>query len=849
MIRKPFNDDWRFNRRTSVHENMIGGGDTVTVTLPHDAVLTGGRSADSPEGPNTGYFRPGTWQYEKTFDVPASWATKRVTFEFEGVYRDAMVFVNDAFAGQWANGYSTFHIAADPYLRYGQANSIRVEAQAYKDSRWYSGGGIHRPVHLLVGELLHITPAGMRVTTPEIDDELAVVMVATEVDNEGIGTRSVDVDLEIRDSHGAVVATDHGRVTVLAGERMTVRQRAYVRHPALWGPETPHLHSATVRLTDEDGQVDEARTSFGIRSLSLDPVRGLRINGKTVKLRGACVHNDNGVLGAATIDRAEERRVRLLRAAGFNAIRAAHHPMSRAMLEVCDRLGMIVMDETFDVWSVSKTDDDYSRRFPQWWQRDVDALVAKDFNHPSVVFYSIGNEIPEAGTPHGARWARLLAERVREQDPTRLVTNAINGMSAVKELVPGIMARVLSPGAADGASGEGNASEEGTGFNDLLGQFSEVMSEVIGLPEVGERIVEDASLLDVVGLNYGDSRYLIDREAFPDRVIVGSETFPSLIERYWELVSEHSHIIGDFTWTGWDYLGEPGIGRPIYPGEDNSLAAPFPWLTANTGDFDITGRRRPISYYREVVFGLRHTPYLAVQRPEYRHHPVKPHAWTWTDSVADWTWDIRAGTTVTVEAYTDADEIEFLVNGTVQARVPVGGEKAFVATADLRYEPGTVEAVAYRSGEETGRVQLRTAAEPSHVRLHAEDGRLTTGDQDLLFLDIALVDANGTVNPLCDRTVTVDIEGPAVLQGLGSARPSTEEFFLASTCTTHEGQALAVIRPTGEEGTVTITVGAEGLQPAVLSRRPHTPHATDTGAHDLSEPVTPQPVAGPGGRQ
>ncbi|GAA5039675.1 hypothetical protein HNP84_005302 [Thermocatellispora tengchongensis] len=820
MIREPFNDGWRVCGRTSIFEQMATGGaaEAVAVTLPHDAMLAGGRSPDGSDGSHTGYHRPGAWRYDKDFEVPASWASKRVTIEFEGVYRDAMVYINDAFAGQWAGGYSTFHIAADPYLRYGQANTIRVEAQAHKDSRWYSGGGIHRPVHLLIGDLLHITPTGLRVTTPQIDDELAVAAVAVEVINEGTGTRTVDVLVEVRDGDGEIVATDHAPLTVLAGERATVRKRAYIRHPALWSVEEPNLYTATVRLTGADGQVDEARTTFGIRSVSVDPIRGLRINGATVKLRGACVHHDNGPLGSAAIARAEERRVQLLKDAGFNAIRSAHNPLSTAMLEACDRLGMLVMDETFDMWTIGKTDDDYARRFPQWWERDVDALVAKDFNHPSVIFYSIGNEILEAGTPHGARWGRLLAERIRAQDPTRLVTNALNGMMAILDQIPALMAQ---------AQVSGEPAAEG-GFNDML----DGMGALIALPEVGERIAESAAVLDVVGLNYGDSRYLIDQEAYPNRVVVGSETFPTLIDRYWKLVTEHGHIIGDFTWTGWDYLGESGIGRPTYPGEPASFGAPYPWLTASTGDLDITGRRRPVSYYREIVYGLRPTPYLAVQRPEHREHPFQPKGWAWSDSIASWTWDVPAGTPVRVEAYADADEIEFVLNGTTAAKVPVGTGKAFLATADLPYQPGTLEAVAYRGGAESGRCRLLTAAEPARLRLTPDRPHISTDPQDLAYIDICLVDEHGTINPISDRTVTIHLDGPATLQALGTARPSTEEPFQAASRTTYEGHALAVLRPTGAEGPVTVTARADGLPPATVTidlRHPgHTVSATTT---------------------
>lgn len=801
-------------------DRITGGPAPSPVTVPHDAMLAGGRSADA--GSHTGYFRGGAWQYEKAFDVPQDWATQRVTLEFEGVYRDAMVYVNGGFAGQWAGGYSIFHVAVDPYLEYGRPAVVRVEAQAHADSRWYSGAGIHRPVHLLVGGIVHVTPTGPRVATPQIDAELGVAAVSTDIVNEGIHTRTVEVLLEIRDRDGRVVATEHHPATLLAGDRVTVRQRAYVPDPRLWSPDSPVLYTATVGLADGTGKLDEAEATFGFRTVTVDPVRGLRINGSTVSLRGACVHHDNGILGAAAVPRADERRVERLRAAGFNAIRSAHNPMSVAMLDACDRLGVLVVDELCDVWTAAKTADDYSRRFPEWWERDLDAMVAKDVNHPSVIAYSIGNEILEAGMPHGARWGRRIAERARRLDPDRLVTNALNGALTMIDAVPELLAGT-------------SADAEGSGVNSVLGGLEDLMDGLVARPEVGERLAEAASVLDVVGLNYGDVRYLVDREAFPNRVVMGSETFPSRIDRCWRLVTEHPHVIGDFTWTGWDYLGETGLGRPVYPGDDQGLAAAYPWLTASTGDIDITGVRRPASYYRETVFGRRHTPYLAVQRPDRRGHPVRPRAWTWTDARASWTWDVPVGTPVTVDVYTDAEEVTFVLDGITVRRARVGTDRPFVATADLPYRPGTLDVVAFTGGVVTGRGRLRTAGPPKTLALLVDRQRLRPDPRDLAFVDVLLVDAHGTVHPDSDRMIVVDVDGPATLQGLGTARPSTEESFLARECTTYEGRALVAVRPTGDgEGPVVVTVHADELAPGtatVLVRSSAQAHGIEAVAH------------------
>jgi beta-galactosidase len=804
MIKIPFNDGWRVGPLTSVHAAiaMTRPGE-AEVHLPHDAMLAEGRSPDHSGGPETGYFRYGKWTYEKPFDVPQEWATKRVTFEFEGVYRDAMVYINGALAGQWANGYSTFHVSADAFLRYGEENTIRVDAQAHEDSRWYSGGGIYRPVHLLLGELVHITPAGVRVSTPDIDSELAAVIASTEVLNEDTTTRVVDIQLEIRDPAGTLVASDKSRLTLVPGEVVIAHQRSYIPQPELWSVDSPNLYNATVRLVAGETVLDECTTPLGVRSITVDPIRGLRVNGEAVKLRGAAVHHDHGILGAADFADASDRRVRLLKAAGFNALRSAHNPMSSSMLDACDRHGMLVMDEAFDVWTVAKSADDYSRRFPEWWARDLDAMVAKDFNHPSVILYSIGNEIIEAGTPHGARWGRRLAERIRAQDPTRLVTHALQGMYIGRDQIPALKV-------------ETQQSAEIRGLNDYLGQVTNLIDALMASPVVGDRLVEPASVLDVVGLNYGESRYLLDKETVPNRVVVGSETFPTHIDMLWKLVLENAHVIGDFTWTGWDYLGEVGTGRHVYPEDEQQHRAPYPWLASVCGDLDLTGHRKPMSYYRETVFGLRSTPYAAVRRPRDDGYVIAPKAWTWSDVTASWTWDVPAGSGLHVEVYASAERVEYLLNGTPVASSPVGTERPFVAAAEVPYEPGTLEVVAYRGELETGRSMLQTADDPSQLSLNPDRKQLRADPQELIFVEIALRDDRGVVNPLRDRRIDVEIDGPAVLQGLGTADPATEESFLESTCTTYRGRALAVIRATAQPGELTLTVRAEGLPDAVL---------------------------------
>lgn len=805
MTYSDFNSGWSYRRKLTPFQELGGSDDPswTPVTLPHDALISTERRADAPGGQTSGYFAGGAFEYRKTFIAPEEYRGKLVHLEFDGVYRDAVVTVNGALVGRRANGYARFVVRIDPHLRFGADNQVRVECRTHLDSRWYAGCGIHRDVRLVLQEPVRLAIDGVRVTTPDADDELAVVEVAARVVNTGPVTSTLRLKAVVTDEHGERVASAHSPVTLLPDDADTARLRLLVERPRLWSAETPTLYLAHVELTDGDRAVDESAIPFGIRTVQVDSRRGLRVNGRPVKLRGACLHGDNGPLGAAAIGRAEERKIELLKAAGFNAIRSSHHPASSALLDACDRLGMYVMDEAFDMWTQGKSDFDYSADFPQWWEDDLEAMVAKDFNRPSVLFYSIGNEIPETGTPDGGRWSRRLAEKLRALDGTRLVTNGVNGFVSVLDQV---LDAFRQQGEADGDRG-------GTGVNGMISELGTIMDHVIASSLVTESTEEAFAVLDVAGMNYGESRYGLDHDLFPDRVIVGTETFPTVIGRNWEAVRQHPHVIGDFTWTGLDYLGETGIGIVRYEGEGQGLAAGYPGLTAGCGDLDITGHRRTVSYYREIVFGLRTEPYIAVRRPEHHGRPVAVAApWAWSDSVSSWTWPGFEGSPVHVEVYADADEVELLLGDAPIARAAVGTERAYRADFEVDYRPGTLVAVAYRDGAETGRTSLGSATDVLRLAVTADREELRADTRDLAFLAVTLVDDEGVVRNASDREVRVTVSGAGLLQGLGSGAPVTEEAFGPHVRRTFDGRALAVVRPTGV-GAITVTAEAEGCEP------------------------------------
>ena len=796
---------WRCRRPLGPFEAFEGTGALATaVRLPHDALRDAERSADVPARGAGAYYPAGAFTYLRTVDVPPGWAGRLVRLEVQGAFRRAQVFVNDELAGNRADGYARFFVDLTPYLRFGAANEVRIEVRSGQDSRWYSGAGLHRPVLLHVDDAVAVVPDGVRVTTVQVDDDQAVVEIASTLANAGMTTAAVVVRTDVAGPDAAVVDAGTAPVTIAPGETVLVRQRMLVPDPALWSVDHPALYTATVRVEVPDASepADPRTVSFGIRTISVDPRKGLRINGEPVLLRGACLHHDNGPLGAAAFGRAEERRIEMLKAAGFNAIRGAHNPVSVAMLDACDRVGMLVMDEAFDMWTRAKTTNDYAFEFPQWWRQDLAAMVAKDLNHPSVIMYSLGNEIAEVGTPHGSRLARQMAEHVRLLDPTRLITNGVNSVLAVMDELPSLI--------------------ESHGLNEAMAHdIGGAMSALAASEAVTRRTAESHSVLDVVGLNYGESRYPLDANLFPHRVIVGSESFSTQIGRLWPMVQEHSHVIGDFTWTGWDYLGEVGIGATAYaedPEAVPSLEREYPYLTAWCGDLDLTGWRRPASFYREIVFGLRAEPYIAVRRPEHHEHDVTLQSpWAWSDSVSSWTWPGYEGSPVTVEVYADADHVELQLDGTPVARAEVGAERPQTAVLETLYTPGELVAVALRDGTEVGRTALRTAAAAT-LTASADRPVLRDDADDLAYLTIELRDAAGVLVTGADRPVTVQVSGAGELAGMCSANPRTTERFADTTWRTFDGRALAVVRPT-TSGEITVTVSAEGLGEQALTLR------------------------------
>jgi len=821
MIKKNFNDDWKLTKGVGgILDSITGGAKTVIdVMLPHDAMIHELPNKSNNNGSHTGYYPGGNYIYTKKFMVPSAWESKNVFFEFEGVYCNAFVYINGNYAANRPFGYGNFYIEANDFLNYGEINEIKVVAKngTETNSRWYTGSGIYRNVKIMVGNKLHIAKDGIKIITPDIDSATATVVINAEIVNSSTKKSQVFVETEICNQEGDIVGSDRVPLTAFVGTTNTVRHRICVSNPNLWGCNSPYLYKCSVKIVGTDGVIDEATENFGIRKLQLDTKHGLRVNGETVKLRGACIHHDNGVIGAATFERAEERRCQQLKAAGFNCIRSAHQPISKAMLEACDREGMLVIDELSDMWHHSKSDYDFALHFDDWWERETEAMVIKDFNHPCVIMYSTGNEIQEAGTAKGAEMNRRIADKIKSMDSLRFTTAAINGLMTVTDDMPEIMGDVMQdmgmPVPEMTGEAEGGGAESSIGaFNNMLALVAGPIGDlIVSHPLTSKRTEEFYAGLDICGMNYMPGRYEKDGELYPNRIILGSETYPSDIARLWGLVDKLPHVIGDMTWTGYDYLGEAGIGISFYD-ERQNFGSNWPSRTAYCGDIDIIGNRRPISYLREIVYGLRIDPYIAVEKVNRHGRKATQTPWAYKDCIESWTWPGYEGRPTDVDIFSASEEVELILNGKSLGRKQAGKTNGYVATFEVVYEPGTLLTIGYSKGEEDGRMEIKTSDQQVELQLEVDREELVADGSDLCYIMVALSDKDGTINRFIDKDITITINGPGSLQGFGSGNPLATAGYQEFTQGIYEGYALAVIRADKVSGVINVNVTAEGCE-------------------------------------
>lgn len=767
------------------------------VTIPHDAMIRETRTPDSPGGENIGWFTCGDYKYLKTFTVPEEYRDTTVLIEFEGVYQHAEVFLNGRRAAYRPYGYTNFYVEADDFLHYGEVNEICVIARNNNqpNSRWYSGTGIYRPVWMHIGEEKHIPVNGVKIRT--ISHDPAVVEVEVRVSEEG------PVNAEI---------LDEDRV-ILSATKMTADKTACfqftVSDAKLWSCETPYLY--TCRISFGSDVVSEY---FGIRTVKWDAEHGLTINGQRVILRGACIHHDNGILGACAFPEAEERKVRIMKEAGYNALRSAHNPCSKAILEACDRLGMLMVDEYVDVWYIHKTKYDYARTLMDWWKKDLKDMVNKDYNHPSVIMYSTGNEVAETSEKKGIEFTGNMTEYLHSLDPARPVTCGIN---IFFNFLYSIGFGVYSD---DKAEKEVNNTQNRSGKKKthVGSDFYNTLACLVGdyfmkigatLPPCDWKTRDAFANMDIAGYNYGLFRYRHDLKKYPKRLILGSETFCKDAYSFWEIAKKNPRIIGDFVWAGMDYLGEIGEGAAEY--SDYRLDSPGNSMTGDNGRVDLLGKPRAEAAYTKVAFEQAEGPFIAV-KPAYQDEKLQITGWKYTKAIESWSWRGSEGRLTEVEVYSRSRLVEIFVNGKSMGRKKVKKARAIFK---IPYQDGEINAVSYdKNGKQTGTQTLKTAGEETQLCVIPEYSEVRAGS--LAFVWIRYTDLCGIWKPTEKHTVKVTVKNGELL-GLGSASSYVEGGYSGSIVKTYYGEAMAVVRA-GNIGTVEVTAD-DGIlrQTAVLT--------------------------------
>ena len=756
IVRKQlFDADWQFSQDSTKWR---------TVNLPHDWSIEGDFDKDAPSGHDGAYLPTGKGWYKKKFNVESlKFKDKTLRLYFEGVYMNAEVYVNGQKAGGHPYGYSSFFVDITPYLKVKDLKGkkvkdtqelnevvVKVDNSQQKNCRWYSGSGIYRHVWLLTTPKRYIDEWSVNVATPDI--------------------HTVEIKAEM-------VMED--------GTRKPIEKTIHVENPHLWSPEDPYLYHTTIEV-----EGDVVPVTYGIRTIEYSAEKGLLLNGKPIVLNGGCVHHDNGIIGARAFDAAEYRRVRLLKEAGFNAIRTSHNPPSEAFLRACDELGLLVIDEAFDGWREKKNDYDYSTLIDKWWQEDIKAMVLRDRNHPSIFCWSIGNEVIERKKIEVVKTAHNLATLCRQLDPQkRPVTSALCAWDPEWDI-----------------------------YDPLAAEH------------------------DIVGYNYMIHKSQSDHNRVPSRVMVQTESYPRDAWQNYRKVMDEPWVIGDFVWTAIDYLGESGIGRSYYEGEPakEPWEAPmFPNHAAYCGDIDLTGQRKPISHYREMLWrktvdmpehewkdgqmsstliddnGL----YLAVKEPDGYLGKIHTTMWSVWPTYESWTWPGHEGKNIEVEVYTKDPQVKLFLNDKLIDTKNVSQDTEFKAVFTVPYEAGTL-----RAQTSWGRTKtLSTADEAKNIRLsvstplHNREGKgvgLQADGQDLAFITVELTDANGILNPLANNELTATVSGPATLIGFGNADIKDCDRYTDSTHKAWKGRALLVVRSTGKKGRATITVQGKGLKPA-----------------------------------
>ena len=754
-------------------------GDTApgkAVTLPHDAMLAEPRTAISAGGTNTGWYEGYDYEYQRTLTVPENELADTHILEFEGVYHNAEVWLNGQKAAFRPYGYTNFYVDCAPYLHAGE-NELRVIARNadQPNSRWYSGAGIYRPVQLWKARGAHITLNGVKIRTLSLQPAIVEVRVKT--------TAPGTVRLTVDDLPAMQQESDGEAVFTLT-----------LDNARLWTPETPNLYTCRVSFAD-----DEVTETFGVRKVEWG-TDGFLLNGKRYIIQGACIHHDNGLLGAVCDPDAVARKVRLLKENGYNAIRSAHNPCSKALLAECDRQGMLVMDEYIDHWYIHKTEHDYVDYFNDWWRQDLTDMVEKDYNHPCVVLYSTGNEVSETAQKRGIALTKEMTDFLHGLDDSRPVTCGVNiFFNFLSSIGFGVYSDEKAKKEAERAEkakqrGEKAAKKKAVGsqfFNNLAGLLGdEFMKRGATLHGCDVKTRDAFANMDIAGYNYGIYRYKHDLKKYPQRLILGSETFCNDAYKFRELAKQEPRLVGDFVWAGMDYLGEVMVGSWEYADYAETFDGGPGWVSAGSGRIDLTGKPLGEALYTRVALEADNGPYIAVCPVNHTGDRHSPSAWKMTNAMPSWSWTGCEGRKANVEVYARAARVELVLNGHTVGSKTLKND--CLARFSIPYESGTLEAVSYDAADhEIGRYKLQSAGGATSLTLDAEEPAAQTGH--LCYVRLRYTDENGITKPLMRGNIQVQVRG-GTLVGLGSACPFNKHSYLDSETDTYYGEALAIVR-------------------------------------------------------
>ena len=754
-------------------------GDTAPgkpVTLPHDAMLAEPRTALSAGGTNTGWYEGYDYEYRRTLTVPENELADTHILEFEGVYHNAEVWLNGQKAAFRPYGYTNFYVDCAPYLHAGE-NELRVIARNadQPNSRWYSGAGIYRPVQLWTARGAHITLNGVKIRTLSLDPAVVEVRVKT--------TAPGTVRLMVDDLPAMQQESDGEAVFTLT-----------LDNARLWTPETPNLYTCRVSFAD-----DVVTETFGVRKVEWG-TDGFLLNGKRYIIQGACIHHDNGLLGAVCDPDAVARKVRLLKENGYNAIRSAHNPCSKALLTECDRQGMLVMDEYIDHWYIHKTEHDYVDYFKEWWHQDLTDMVEKDYNHPCVVLYSTGNEVSETAQKRGIALTKEMTDFLHGLDDSRPVTCGVNiFFNFLSSIGFGVYSDEKAKKEAERAEkakqrGEKAAKKKAVGsqfFNNLAGLLGdEFMKRGATLHGCDVKTRDAFANMDIAGYNYGIYRYKHDLKKYPQRLILGSETFCNDAYKFRELAKQEPRLVGDFVWAGIDYLGEVMVGSWEYADYAETFDGGPGWVSAGSGRIDLTGKPLGEALYTRVALEADNGPYIAVCPVNHTGDRHSPSAWKMTNAMPSWSWTGCEERKANVEVYARAARVELVLNGHTVGSKTLKND--CLARFSIPYESGTLEAVSYDAADhEIGRCKLQSAGGTTCLTLDAEESTVKPGH--LCYVRLRYTDENGITKPLARGNIQVQVRG-GTLVGLGSACPFNKHSYLDSETDTYYGEALAIVR-------------------------------------------------------